>query len=710
MLTVDQGILDAQAEPACKINRLVQYKRRYWNGSAYVWESSWQTLAQTVTDYGNTREEADYSNLNTFRTSSVTLSIFNERNLWDEQNPNGIFAADGVATSGYEPFLTKFYLSATYVYEDGTESAAVPLFIGYLTDWRKLPATKDIQLILQASDILLDGKNAEEYYDTLQEDSFTGDGTTTDFTTTVKGATVQYVTVDGVVYPSFMYSTSDEEELESFPVVTFNEPPVLSTAIKVYTKEWNKFKTIETVASELLTLGGVPVGEQDIDKVVFPNFPAEGAAVVVMDGTVLPEYCTPAWTPNLGGVMVTVSPTPYFVGVYFYNSDPARTTHIGNYEYNGLLPTGIGDNTIIIRAKLRFYTDGSIWDPVPHILISINDDLTFGLQASGADNKIYGALGTIYDAYPPSGDYKIKDYKIYKYLDTVSVFHQTLTPGHVFVCVLTKDTITLYLDGTAVYYGPNTYDMAGAPSIKINARITGDYQIGAVLESLSISTNFIFNLLTMSGMTILSALQSLASIASYVFGFTRNAVAFFKSRIASSSTPVYTLDNSAIKSVADISSGFDNIKNEISASFGNYTAVVNSTTEGETQPTSQDKYLVKEESIGNSTFITQADVNIAEQSGKNYYQQFSTPKRRYQLECNFRPQLEYGDVVQIDYRDGDVPIDWRWGDDVVYGQEDIVYNDGTGYVGFTAYNVIGKVLSVANNFQDLSTTLVVEEI
>ena len=88
----------------------IRYKRRYWSGSAFVFEADWQVINQdAIASVGDIAMSLDTQFLSVFKTSNVTIVLKNLHNEWlDIDTSPSVFAIDAVATVGYDSYKTKF--------------------------------------------------------------------------------------------------------------------------------------------------------------------------------------------------------------------------------------------------------------------------------------------------------------------------------------------------------------------------------------------------------------------------------------------------------------------------------------------------------------------------------------------------------------------------------------------------------------------------
>ena len=121
---------------------VVQYKRRYWNGSAFVYEANWTQISMHgFVKVGEIVTKLDTPLLNEIKSSTVTLQLKNLNWDWVPSNLNGVFGPSASVPAGYEPFLTQFQILFGYQVPQGSEIAnvapvfeLVTIFTGVLID------------------------------------------------------------------------------------------------------------------------------------------------------------------------------------------------------------------------------------------------------------------------------------------------------------------------------------------------------------------------------------------------------------------------------------------------------------------------------------------------------------------------------------------------------------------------------------------------
>ena len=256
------------------VTRQVSYKRRYWNGSAYVWESSWTAIAETqVIAVSPITAQLDTQTENEFQVSNCTITLINFQNQWVLTNPQSIFGPDANSTLGYAPNWTKFQINAGLVYPDGT-SELVTLFTGVATDFNFNSTDQQVQITVSGKQIFLVNTDAQTVSTTATLESLgTGDGTTKIFNTAHNGVGIIFaVYVAGVIKsPGTDYTLSNVNNPTTVATVTFITAPASSAAITCTYTYWLQGQKFETLVADLATASGIPGGNQQITPVTFPN-------------------------------------------------------------------------------------------------------------------------------------------------------------------------------------------------------------------------------------------------------------------------------------------------------------------------------------------------------------------------------------------------------------------------------------------------------
>ena len=204
MKTVSNDFLTAWKGKVSKFAvQRIDYKRRYWNGSAMVYEANWQSLTMPKAQFksiGTMSWSIDTIRQNEFKSSNCVLQLLNNDYRWSPNNQQGIFSVDAVAVNGYIAPGTKFQAYAGYEKADGT-TELVSMFAGILVDYSMKPMTGIFEALVSGYEISLISTDAQALVTSVTNESIgPGNGSKTAFTTTSTGvAFVDTVKVNSVV-------------------------------------------------------------------------------------------------------------------------------------------------------------------------------------------------------------------------------------------------------------------------------------------------------------------------------------------------------------------------------------------------------------------------------------------------------------------------------------------------------------------------------
>lgn len=166
-----------------------------------------------------------------------------------------------------------------------------------------------------------------------------------------------------------------------------------------------------------------------------------------------------------------------------------------------------------------------------------------------------------------------------------------------------------------------------------------------LLNLINLTTaNVLISMANMNSRSVLDVLKELAKIADFEIGLDGNGKFFFRNKTVAAAS-VLTLNESNVERVQTITPGWDRVFNSIRSTFGNFTKVSDSASEGDPAPTSISRFGVRPLSIGGGNMIFQTDVDLATVMAKRYFGRYKEPKRRITLVARFMPEVELGDRV-----------------------------------------------------------------
>lgn len=255
--------------------RQIKYKRRYWNGAAFVYEASWQTLKmKDFSQIGTLTQQLDTVKKNEFKVSNITLSLNNRDGRWFPDCTNSVYAADAVATAGYQPYKTLFQVLAGYELADGTEEL-LTLFTGLLVDYNLSSLSDHIEYTVIGYEEKLLKADAQLVSTAFTNEALTPapDGVIKDFYTTSLGVgRITSVRADTTVKSEGThYTISQLNEYGVGAKISFAAAPAGGVALDASGRKWGTLSKIEDLIAGLCEQAGITSGERSIDSVLFPN-------------------------------------------------------------------------------------------------------------------------------------------------------------------------------------------------------------------------------------------------------------------------------------------------------------------------------------------------------------------------------------------------------------------------------------------------------
>ena len=275
--TVTQNFLDVWARKGGKQTKVqVRYKRRYWNGSAYVYEVSWQVLEQRdFADIGEIVLQLDTPFLSTFKQTDITLRLNNTFNEWipAETSPS-VFAKDPIATLGYDPPLTQFQIKFGYVLDDGS-TEYIDLFTGVATDFIFEGLDGAVEAVIASKAHLLHAADASKVSDTFTNEACSpaaADGVETEFRTGSTGVgRISGFRVDAITQKQGSdYTISGLNRPGKTALITAEVAPATG-AVDASGLKWKENKSIEELVGLLCDEGGITAPQRTIETVIFPG-------------------------------------------------------------------------------------------------------------------------------------------------------------------------------------------------------------------------------------------------------------------------------------------------------------------------------------------------------------------------------------------------------------------------------------------------------
>jgi hypothetical protein len=182
------------------------------------------------------------------------------------------------------------------------------------------------------------------------------------------------------------------------------------------------------------------------------------------------------------------------------------------------------------------------------------------------------------------------------------------------------------------------------------------------------------NLVNLTGMTCKQVLEELAKWPAYEIGMTPDERFIYRPRSTNLPAVMELRSGTNIEKLYNISPGIDRVKNRVTADFGIYRRI--SDTTADTAPNSIDNYGVRDYQVSSSQLLPAENANLAFAVAPSVLAYSKYARRRCQVDTMFLPQLELGDKVTVYYAEDTALFRWKWGAmDVELGQSNLEYYD-----------------------------------
>jgi len=160
-----------------------------------------------------------------------------------------------------------------------------------------------------------------------------------------------------------------------------------------------------------------------------------------------------------------------------------------------------------------------------------------------------------------------------------------------------------------------------------------------------LDTSIYLQLVNLSDLTVLEALQDFALISGYEFGVDRQGVFFFRPRVAST-TPTYVLGHSEIVKVDTVKKNLSDFFTKLTLTFAQVPLEFYANT-GE-RPTLVDKYGIINKEIDKPDIVNYDNPELAQAIGPQLLEVYSALPNVIQATGKLNLSLELGDIIQLD--------------------------------------------------------------
>jgi hypothetical protein len=177
------------------------------------------------------------------------------------------------------------------------------------------------------------------------------------------------------------------------------------------------------------------------------------------------------------------------------------------------------------------------------------------------------------------------------------------------------------------------------------ASFGNNYNLSSIKLWSFLQQNIPLGVCNLTNMSILDALQELASLAMYEIGFDADDKFFFRKR--EQTTQYKEITDNDIISMSSAKSDIARLKTRIVVSYGGYTKVVDSDEMNEQHPTNKDKYGERVYEISGSQLLPADNVDLAYAIAPTIYEELSKLRLTLSIDIIIDLELELGDYVRV---------------------------------------------------------------
>lgn len=338
--TYTTAFRDAWASKTRKAVYKIELKRRYWNGSAFVLESSATDInPDEIVQFNPISWKLDTPVKTKILASNVSITFDNKDHVWNPKNiSSGKWAPDGTATVGYTPYKSQIVVKYGYELADGTNEF-MSIFTGRLQKITTNSHRPEAKVDFIGNEILLqdaDAQNVSTTYTNQATSPATGDGSNLTFDTVLKSLwEVSQVRVNAVVKTQgtqYTLTNVDDAETTCKIVFTAGNAPGAGLTVDFNGRQWKRDNSISTLLGLLCDEAGIGAGNRTIEEPLWPaaaqnktedsqaNWEAytliTNISTTAIPGSIVPKWIKiddftdgnftsdPAWTANGSGASI----------------------------------------------------------------------------------------------------------------------------------------------------------------------------------------------------------------------------------------------------------------------------------------------------------------------------------------------------------------------------------------------------------------------
>lgn len=729
----------------------IELKRRYWNGAAYIWESSPIILRERdIVDISPITRRID--DKGAVRISNVTVRVTNQDNEWMPGN-FGIWSADGVALQGYDPINSEMRVYAGYVLDDGTEEL-LPMFAGRVDEEPQFDSDSGVASfsLLGLAETKLKNANAQNVTESLTNQTPTpgsGDGSNKSFKTLTSVWDISPVKVNAVVKTQGSdhdYTLDDLNDAELPARIEFTDASVPPAAqpVRYDARRWFRDKSAATLVGYLCDEAGIAAPDRIIEEPVFQGVDqfkdvpdtgwiTEGTLVSNGDFEVVGDLT--AWSAAAinGGSWDIAAGSGYGASnaarLFINTTTTGWTTRVQLIPTSG--PTITKDITGTISALSRQYVMAG--PDAPYTIKftfflggvergSLTSPSTTSAKAIEFYLAQYAGIGVGFN-FPR---FFILDY-VREITNVVSP-EQDLLAAPVSWLPLSIGSGSI----PASEVKTKTASASGGPYDAF-VFVAGNYtplsvtrryiKIGLIPSDASMTTpgttarinwrggELFFKSADFTGFR--SCAEAIAAIADFTGmdqGSRDDGVFFFQNRLIVGTADMVLHQANAVQSITNLSLGYRDVRNRIQVRYGKsgtsgyYFAEYGAVDAGEASPTSEQRFGQRVREIVMDRFIFSNSAAVADAIAAKAFAGDYRPQKKGRAACRFIPQIELRDRVDLSFHRSPLKRDQVFGDPL-----QTVFSEG-GTNNAILRNVLVKVTGKTDNIIQGTTLLDWEEI
>lgn len=256
----------------------VKVKRRYWNGSAYVYEAGFTTIdMDEIDDITPISWKLDSRDQNKILASNVTIRLRNQDWRWLEANiTEGFFRPTLAVPGGFDPYKMQVQIVYGYVFGENDEED-VPLFTGLATEYLHDTQSGAVEIFVEGYELKMETADAQDTsIDYVDEPAVppTGNAILDTFATKTSVWNVSRVetnNVDKSQGTDYKLQKMSDRENAAEIVYQATAIPPSGHAVKWDGRRWLQDKSVSFLIGALCDVAGITSGERSIQEPTFPG-------------------------------------------------------------------------------------------------------------------------------------------------------------------------------------------------------------------------------------------------------------------------------------------------------------------------------------------------------------------------------------------------------------------------------------------------------